>query len=55
MHLDVTIGPEIYNPLYGEVIRNAFTQNIGPGFADMQDEMKTVFADYISTGQGNGE
>ncbi|KAF8335539.1 cytochrome P450 [Amanita rubescens] len=53
MHLDVTIGPEIYNPIHINVIRNAFTQNIGPRFADIQDEIKTAFADYIPTGQGN--
>ena len=55
MHLDVTIGPEIYNPLHINVIRNTFTQNIGPRFADIQDEIKTAFTDYIPTGQGNGE
>jgi hypothetical protein len=55
MHLAVTIGPEIYNPLFINVIRNPFTQNIGPRFADIQDEIKTAFADYIPTGQGNGE
>lgn len=55
MHLDVIIGPEIYNPLFINVIRNTFTQNIGPRFADIQDEIKTAFADYIPTGPGNGE
>ncbi len=55
MRLDVTVGPEIHNPLYINVITNAFTQSIGPRFADIQDEIKTAFADYIPTGQGNGE
>ncbi len=55
MHLDVTIGPEIYNPIHINVIKTPFTQNIGPRFADIQDEIKTAFADYIPTGQGNGE
>jgi len=55
MHLDVTIGPEIYNPIHINVIKTPFTQNIGPRFADIQDEIKTALADYIPTGQGNGE
>ncbi|KAF8321460.1 cytochrome P450 [Amanita rubescens] len=53
MRLDATVGPEIHNPLYINVITNPFTQSIRPRFADIQDEIKTAFADYIPAGQGN--
>ncbi|KIL65013.1 hypothetical protein M378DRAFT_77528, partial [Amanita muscaria Koide BX008] len=49
LHSDLTLGAETFQNLYHlEVIKLPLTRNIGPGFADIKDEIVTAFNDSIS-------
>ena len=54
MHSDFILGAELHqNPYLTEVVKLPLTRNIGPKFADVQDEIVTAFNDNIRL-QGNG-
>ncbi|KAM6493880.1 Cytochrome P450 [Amanita muscaria] len=53
MHVDLILGAEFHhNTHLAEVVKLPLTKNIGPKFADVQDEIVTAFNDNIKF-QGN--
>ena len=56
--MDITVGPETYDPFHVEVVRNSLTKNIWEKFselhAELYDEIATAFGDYIPTDIASG-
>lgn len=54
-NMDLTIGPETYDPFHIEVVRNSLTKNIREKFSELHDEIATAFADYVPTDMSDGK
>ena len=54
-NMDITVGPETYDPFHVEVVRNSLTKNIREKFSELHDEIATAFGDYIPTDMGDGK
>ena len=54
MHSDFILGAELHQNRYlVEVVKQPLTRNIGPKFAEVQDEIETAFNDHVKF-EGNG-